>query len=371
MTFGNNTQASAERRVMMTPLTVFALRHRRWIIGFWLLVLIAGGAAAGRVSQRLSTDFSLPGQPGYQTAQQIMRLYGNGGSQPPSIVAVRVPAGETVRAHEGEIAAAFARLRQADSTLRIVDYGDTHDPAFITATGRTTYALLFAPRRSFGSPLASSSAQPILQSALPPLYQAAVTGLAELSTGGDTKGPGVLTETLVGAAGALAVLMFVFGSFLAILPLLIAAVSILAALLITLGLTYVTSISFVVQFLIALVGLGVAIDYSLLVVTRWREERARGRDNPAATVAAMNTAGRAVVFSGLTVGIGLVALVVLPVPGLRSIGLGGMLIPLVSVLVTTTLLPAILGGVGPRIDWPRLRHENAASREVGRASCRA
>ena len=67
-------------------------------------------------------------------------------------------------------------------------------------------------------------------------------------------------------------------------------------------------------------------------------------------------------FSGLTVGIGLVALVVLPVPGLRSIGLGGMLIPLVSVLVTMTLLPAILGGIGPRIDWPRLRHENTASR---------
>jgi RND superfamily putative drug exporter len=79
-------------------------------------------------------------------------------------------------------------------------------------------------------------------------------------------------------------------------------------------------------------------------------------------IAAMNTAGRAVVLSGLTVGIGLLSLVVLPVPGLRSIGLGGMLIPLVSVLVTTTLLPAILGRVGPRIDWPRLRHESIASR---------
>jgi RND superfamily putative drug exporter len=69
-----------------------------------------------------------------------------------------------------------------------------------------------------------------------------------------------------------------------------------------------------------------------------------------------------VVFSGLTVGIGLVALVVLPAPGLRSIGLGGMLIPLISVAVTTTLLPAILGGIGPRIDWPRLRQESSASR---------
>ena len=362
MTLGNNRQASAERRVLMTRVTGFALRHRRWIIGFWLLVLVAGGAAAGRLSERLSSDFSMPGQPGYQAAQQILRLYGNGGSQPPSILAVTVPAGETVRAREGEIAAAFAKLRQADSKLRIVDYGDTRDPAFITANRRTTYALLFAPRRRFGSPLASGSALPILRSALPPRYHAAVTGLAELSTGGDTRGPGVLAETLIGAAGALAVLMLVFGSFLALLPMLIAAVSILATFLITLGLTYLTSISFVVKFLIALVGLGLAIDYSLLVVTRWREERARERDNPAAVIAAMNTAGRAVVFSGLTVGIGLVALVVLPVPGLRSIGLGGMLIPLVSVLVTTTLLPAILGGIGPRIDWPRLRHENTASR---------
>jgi RND superfamily putative drug exporter len=172
----------------------------------------------------------------------------------------------------------------------------------------------------------------------------------------------VLVETLIGAVGALAVLAFVFGSVLALLPLLIAAVAIMTTFLITLGLTYLTSISFVVQFLIALVGLGVAIDYSLLVVTRWREERARGRDNSSAVIAAMNTAGRAVVFSGLTVGVGLLALVVLPVPGLRSIGLGGMLIPLVSVLVTTTLLPAILGGVGPRIDWPRRRRENTVSR---------
>jgi RND superfamily putative drug exporter len=348
---------------MMTSLTAFALRHRRWIIGFWLLILIAGGAAAGRVSQRLSTDFSLPGQPGYEATQKIARIYGNGSGQPPSIITVTVPAGQTVRAHEGQIAAAFAQLRHANRQLRVVDYGDTRNPAFITGTGRTTYALLFAPRpKSFSAPLASQRALPVLRSALPPGYHVAATGLAELSTGGDTKGPGVLAETLIGAAGALAVLTLVFGSFLALLPLLIAAVSILATFVITLGLTYVTSISFVVQFLIALVGLGVAIDYSLLVVTRWREERARGLDNSPAVIAAMNTAGRAVVFSGLTVGIGLVALVVLPVPGLRSIGLGGMLIPLVSVLVTITLLPAILGGVGPRIDWPRLRHESTASR---------
>jgi RND superfamily putative drug exporter len=347
---------------LMTSLTTFAVRRRRWVIGVWLLMLIAGGAAAGQVSQRLSSDFSLPGQPGYETAQKMLHSYGNGG-QPPSVLTVTVPAGESVRADAARIAAAFSRLRAADSQLRIVDYGDTRDPAFITSAGRTTFALVFAPQpRSFSSALASQRALTILRSALPPGYHAAATGLAELSAGADAKGPGVLVETLIGAAGALAVLAFVFGSVLALLPLLIAAVAIMTTFLITLGLTYLTSISFVVQFLIALVGLGVAIDYSLLVVTRWREERARGRDNNSAVIAAMNTAGRAVVFSGLTVGVGLLALVVLPVPGLRSIGLGGMLIPLVSVLVTTTLLPAILGGVGPRIDWPRRRRDTAASR---------
>jgi RND superfamily putative drug exporter len=121
-------------------------------------------------------------------------------------------------------------------------------------------------------------------------------------------------------------------------------------------------VSFIVEFLIALIGLGVAIDYSLLFVTRWREERDHGRDNHEAVKVAMETAGHAVVFSGVTVAIGLLALIVLPVPFMRSMGYGGALIPLASVLTTLTFTPAILGGIGPRIDWPKIRHENRASR---------
>jgi predicted RND superfamily exporter protein len=80
------------------------------------------------------------------------------------------------------------------------------------------------------------------------------------------------------------------------------------------GLTAITAVSPIAQFLVALIGLGVSIDYSLLVVVRWREERARGRDGDEAVQRAMETAGRAVVFSGSTVAIGLLALVALPVP---------------------------------------------------------
>ena len=138
-------------------------------------------------------------------------------------------------------------------------------------------------------------------------------------------------------------LAFVFASLLALVPLLIAAVSILTTFLIVLLLTVFTDVSFVVQFLIALVGLGVAIDYSLLVVSRWREEIAHGHDNEEAVRISMRTAGHAVFASGVTVAISLIALVVIPVPLLRSMGFGGMLIPLCSVAVVLTLLPGPAG----------------------------
>src|SRR5436853_211183 len=141
--------------------------------------------------------------------------------------------------------------------------------------------------------------------------------------------PGARLEALLGGACALLVLAFVFASFLALVPILMAVVSIMTTFLLGWGLTAFTDISPIVQFLVALIGLGVAIDYSLLVVVRWREERAHGLSGDAAVQRAMETAGRAVVFSGTTVAVGLLALVALPLPFLRSVGYGGMLIPLI------------------------------------------
>jgi RND superfamily putative drug exporter len=199
---------------------------------------------------------------------------------------------------------------------------------------------------------------------VPPGWHVGITGAQLLSAGAPTakKGTGIMAEAMIGAVGSLVILALVFASFLAFLPLLIGGVSVLATFLLVGGLTEITSISQIVEFLIALIGLGVAIDYSLLVVSRWREERAAGRDNEAAVAAAMDHAGRAVVFSGLTVAIGLLAMIILPVAMLRSVGIGGVLVPLVSVAVAITLLPVILATIGPRLDWPRLRTERSASR---------
>ncbi len=340
----------------------FALAHRRLVVAVWAVVFVAGAIGAGQVSKRLSFNFSLPGQPGYETAKKMAHLYGNGGETAPSLVVVTVPAGQTVLADQHQIGAAFTQARAAEPHARIVDYAATHNPKLITSDGRTTYAFVFsALEKTFGAPKVPAQVTRTVAAALPDA-EVHVTGLAQLSNGGSAKGPGVFVETLIGGAGALAVLAFVFASLLAFVPLMIAAVSILTTLLVVLGLTYIANVSFVVEFLVSLVGLGVAIDYSLLIVTRWREERDHGRENSEAVVAAMATAGRAVLLSGLTVAIGLIALILLPVPSLQSVGYGGMLIPLVSTSVALTLLPALLGGIGPRVDWPRVRHESRASR---------
>jgi RND superfamily putative drug exporter len=346
----------------MERLARLVMRHRRLVSLGWLVLFVAGGLAASGLGDRLSFDFSLPGQPGYQAEEKLVSTYGV--STADTFVAVlTVPPGQSVRQDDKAVASAFDSIRRDVPHVRVVDLASTGDSTFISDDGRSTFALIQGPMPQGFGPGLETALRPALEKAASANHlTSGLTSYELLAAGGDSAGPSVLAETLFGAAGALLVLIFVFASFLALLPMLIAAVSILTTFLLVYGLTLVSDVSFVVQFLIALIGLGVAIDYSLLVVSRWREERAHGRTNDEAVVVAMATAGQAVLASGVTVAISLVALIVVPVPFLRSMGLGGMLIPLVSVAVVLTLLPALLSSVGPRVDWPRVRHEAAASR---------
>jgi putative drug exporter of the RND superfamily len=347
----------------MDAVTNFALRHRWWVFLVWAAMLVTGGALASRTIDSLAYDFSLPGQPGYETSAQILDTYGNGGDTPPLIPVVTVPPDTTVAKQQAKVDAIFTAIEREVPGVRVVDFARTGDKHFLGEDGRTAYALVFTPP--------SHGLGPALQQELPPVlarqaaasgFSIGLTGYSMLAAGTGATEPDVLTETVIAAVGALLVLAFVFGSFLALVPVTVAAVSILSTFLVVLLLTTFTDVSFVVQFLISLVGLGVAIDYSLLVVSRWREERAHGRDNEDAVREAMLTAGRAVLSSGTTVAISLMALIAIPVPFMRSMGYGGLLIPLVSTAVVLTLLPALLASVGPRVDWPRLRQEKVASR---------
>ena len=352
----------------MTRLADFVLRHRVLVLVFWIAAFVAGAAGSPAATERLTFDFSLPGQQGHETEKRLLELYGNGPDEGSAIVAVTVPEGQTVEQEQEAVDGVFQELQRQFPQYRVVWGGNTDDALFRTTDGRTAYGVVDGKRLSSFADLPPHRATRELLAAQSERtgFEVATTGYVELSEGNageeGAEPPSVLSETLLGAAGALIILVFVFASFLALVPLIVAAVSILATFLCVLALTYLTDISFIVQFLVALVGLGVAIDYSLLVVNRWREEREHGRDNSDAVREAVRTAGHAVVASAGTVAISLLALVVVPVPFLRSMGIGGMLIPLVSTLVVLTLLPVILSSVGPRVDWPRLRHESSASR---------
>ena len=349
----------------MQAITRFVLRHKALVALAWLLIAVAGVMTVGGTTHRMTNDFSMPGQ-AYKTDNQIVAEYGNGGSQAPFVPVLTVPAGQRVTdpAVAAQAGRVFGAVAASAPGLRVADYSSTRNAAFVTRDGRSTFALVFTPpSASFGGPTQTGAITRAADAALPPGWHFGLTGEDLLASGApSSKGTGIMVETMIGSVGALVVLALVFGSFLALLPLLIGGVSVLGTFLIVGGLTEITGISQIVEFLIALVGLGVAIDYSLLVVSRWREERSAGRANEEAVTVAMEHAGRAVVFSGLTVAIGLLSMIVLPVPMLRSVGYGGVLVPLVSVLVAITLLPVILASAGPRLDWPRLRTERRPSR---------
>ena len=355
----------------MSSLTRWVLAHKRIVVGLWVALTIAGMAAAGPATDALEPEFSVPDKEGWETNQQIAALYqGTGGDTSPLVPVVTLPEGESVDSPAvlADLERIDQRVAEALPNARVASYASTGDDTFVSEDGSTTFAVVYPqpdPNSAFGeNPAAEEATSAALEGATVAGEPVRLTGFDALfeDSGADSEGPGVLVEAVLGGLGALAVLTFVFASFLAVVPLLMAIASIMTTFLLLLGLTELTTVSPIVQFLIALLGLGVAIDYSLIVVSRWREERTHGREGDEAVQKAMETAGRAVVFSGITVAIGLLALIALPLPFLRSMGYGGMLIPLVSTLAAITLLPVVLAKVGHKLDWPHRRTDDKASR---------
>ena len=354
----------------MAAVTDWVLSHKRLVLGLWLVVWIASVAALGPAGGALSDQFSIPGREGFETNKELGEIYGAGGDVAPIVPVVTLPQGTTVDSPgvSEELDAALARVEAALPDAMSASFASTGDRAFVSDDGRTTFALVYIPAKGGVDPgwEEARAAQAALAGVTVGGSAVEVTGLDALraSTGDpEGAGAGVLLGTLVAALGALLVLAFVFRSFMALVPLFMALVAIPTTFLLVWPLASVTDVSVIVQFLVALIGLGIAIDYALLVVVRWREERQR-RDvaNEVAVRNAMQHAGSAVVFSGTTVAISLLALLALPVPFLRSIGIAGLLIALVSVAVAVTLLPVVLATIGPKIDWPRNRRDAQASR---------
>jgi putative drug exporter of the RND superfamily len=344
------------------------MQHRRIVAGAWIVLTIFGAFSAQQVSKRWLEQFSIPGYSAYEANQRTLKTFGTG-AQAPNIALLRVKGDITTSAAARKT---LADVSQGFPRFRTSSYFTTGSLAYVSRDRHTAFATFYPPGRpSFSSDAHFKDIRAALKRAAPPGVETHVTGRDALydSQGSESGGPSVLTEAMIGGAGALVILLFVFGTLPAMLtPILIAVASILNTFTLIWMLTYITDVSIIVQFLVALVGLGVAIDYALLMIFRFREELRHGRDVETAMVETMTHAGRSVIVSGSTVAIGLLSMVIIPIPVIRSIGIAGMLIPAVSVVVAITMLPALLSLLGHRINSLRVlpkRVVEGSDREAG------
>ncbi|MEV0583763.1 MMPL family transporter [Nonomuraea sp. NPDC050310] len=333
----------------MERFSAFVLRRRRLVALLALVGFFAGLGATPLAVQRLSEDYTV-----FEVNKEITGIYGNGGYQRPFIPVVVLPEGSSPEAVGAAFAAVAARLPEA----RVVSYADTHDPRLVGSDGRTTFGLVFPGTYSDGSPPGGGLGEtpddgPLISETmrphLPPGSVVHVTGLDRLVPSADAGGVNVPSKILVGLLATVVVLLLVFRSALAFVPVLVSVLAVFLSFLVILLLTLVMTVHDVALTTMPLLGLGIAVDYSLLLVARWREERARGFAGDEAVHRAMAAAGRSILFSGVAVAIGLLTMIVLPVPFLRSLGLAGMIIAAVSVVTTLTVLPVLLARSRSRV----------------------
>ena len=340
---------------VLTRLAHLIVRRRWLVIGIWVFLTVFGVFATGKVADRWYTATAIPGQPAYEASQRSLHALGIGDRTP--IVVVVHTNGDATKSAPVEQA-----MQRAAATVPgafTSSFFTTGSSIYVSHDRQTAFQMLYPPGPEGVTVLSGANdIRAAAAAGLPPGTTVNVTGrlaLDEATKNSSGGGASVLLEVLIGGIGALVILLFVFGTLPAVLaPLGIAIAAILNTFTLVWGLTYLTHVSIIVQFLIGLVGLGLAIDYALVIIFRFRDELREGKDVEVALVETMTHAGRSVIVSGSTVAIGLLALVALPLPLIRSMGIGGMLIPAVSVFASITLLPAILSVLGERINKVRV-----------------
>jgi RND superfamily putative drug exporter len=333
----------------MAGWTRAVLRFRWPILAVWLLILLAGGVATSKLSPLLSNTFTVPGTDS-ERARTILQEHFGDRSDGEFLIIYKVrngTAGVRLKLERSIRRAAEAVPSGQPTPLRDTKGGVAYGSILTTLNLAKAKGYTDDIRRALRAPPGVDgyvSGQPAIQADLDPIFS------RDLARGESIALP-----------IALAVLLAVFGlSLAATIPFLFAAATITGTLGIVFIVAHHLTMATYVTNLVQLIGLGIAIDYSLLIVYRFREELERGGGKDDAIVRTMETAGRAVLFSGATVAIGLALLLFMPVPFIRSMGVGGFLIPLVSIAGAATLQPALLSVYGRRgirrvhvADWLR------------------
>src|SRR5262245_1020930 len=212
---------------LLARLARVIMRHRRIVAGGWIVLTIFGAFSAQQVSKRWLEQFSIPGFSAYEANQRTLATFGSG-AQAPNIAVLRVKGDVTKSAGARE---ALARVAREFPHFRTSSYFSTGSLAYVSRDRHTTFATFYPPGRpSFSSDSHFKEIRAALREVAPTGVETHVTGRDALydSQGSESGGPSVLTEALIGGAGALVILLFVFGTIPAMLtPILIAIASIL------------------------------------------------------------------------------------------------------------------------------------------------
>ena len=323
----------------MATWTGFVLRFRWLVIALWAAVTVAGFVGYLRLAPLLTNQFTVPGTDSERVRTTLQKEFGSRSDGSFQVVFAvrdaRDPA--LLRRLALVVDRAAAQVRTGKATQPVVASEHVVYVNLLTSLD-FSHAKAYTPRivRAVGTPAGVERAYvtgaPAIQYDLDPIFK-----------------HDLLRGEAVALPIAFLVLVAVLGLSAALaIPFMFAAATILGALGILYWVAQVAATPTYATNLVQLIGLGIAVDYSLLVLYRFREELADGKSADAAVVRTMETAGRSVVFSGLTVAIGLALLIALPLPFMRMLGVAGFLIPVVSLLAALTLQPALLAVFGRR-----------------------
>ena len=349
---------------MFNRLGHLTFRRRRLVLALAGVVLAVGGVwGTGVFASMISSGFDTPGSESARALDRTEATVGRAGAD--VVVLYRAargtqPTGGPVVTDPAFRAAVQKHLAGLPGSLvaGATTYW-TAGPAaerFVSTDGRSTYAAL----RLVGD---DEDALMTAYEDLVPALRDAPSGLRVQLGGGEAIGSDITTQVGEDIARAEAIslpilmvlLVIIFGGLTAAsLPLAIGGLAVLGAFTALRLISLATDVSIFAVNIVTMLGLGLAIDYALFVVSRFREEVRAGKDTESALVATMATAGRTVAFSGLTVAISLSSLLFFPQVFLRSMGFGGMAAVLVAMIGALTVLPALLAVLGPRVDSLRL-----------------
>ena len=335
------------------------IRHRKKVLAGWLVLFVLGGLGAANVGKLLSNRFSVPGSDAERGLDLLKERFNERGDGAFTLVfktdrpvantrAFRLRAART--AHEAAGAVSGARPGPVLPASRDVAYVEINTPLENADAADKTEAVRDATPSLPGATTYLSG------------YPAINHDTQKIYNDDLKRGESIAIPI------ALIVLAFMFGTLVAIgVPFAFAAVTIPP----TLGAVWIFAhfmdMAVYVTNIVTLIGFAIAIDYSMLVVFRYREELTHTESETEALVTTMRTAGRATLFSGATVAIGLALLLFMPLPFMQSMGVGGLLVPLFSIFASATFLPALLAVLGRRINRFRVIPKRVlAARAEGR-----